>query len=156
MGGKRPLRAAAVDDRSSAMKIVLLALTFPLLASCSPAKETYAESCSKPLDHWRTERDGLVHLSPVLAFSVDEDGLLKERVGSSERVISDSDLAEIASEASSLSPFPQFVLEVEPNAPCDRVEAVRTIMNRSDICRDETSLCSEGSNWENWTETDEL
>ena len=69
-----------------------------------------------------------------------------------EGIISDAVLTRYMAKMSAMNPEPQVILEVAPAAQCNRVEAVRNIMNAAPICKGLHSLCSEGWNWQRWPE----
>jgi hypothetical protein len=130
---------------------IFYALTFAgLLAGCVPDGETYAKSCATKLSHWRSEKDGIGHLLPVISISVSSAGRLSRTFRSNVSALSDVQLREFMNWANSAIPQPQIVLEVAPDAPCDRVRTVRAIMDESAICHGQYSLCSEGRNWRDW------
>ena len=64
--------------------------------------------------------------------------------------ISDVQLRKYMDEVSRLNPVPQVVLEVSPSASCDRVTAIRAIMDAAPMCKGPYSRCSEGWNWKEW------
>lgn len=117
-----------------------------LIAACSEAPKNYAESCSVPLDHWGKQR--IAHLRDVQPVYVRADGsIIWNR-----DVIPDAALRRHMMRASVMDPAPQVVLQVAPTAPCERVKAVRSMMDEAPLCKAPHSLCSEGSDWERWPE----
>lgn len=114
------------------------------IAGCSEPPKTYAASCSVPPGHWGERR--IAHLRAVQPVYVGPDGaLLWNR-----SVITDAVLRRHMMQASAMDPAPQVVLQVAPTAPCDRVRAVRSIMDDAPLCKGPHSLCSEGSAWKRW------
>jgi biopolymer transport protein ExbD len=115
---------------------------------CSRTPKTYAANCSTPHAHWGREKDGIGHLRTVQPIYIGADGsTLWNRVA-----ISDATLRRYMAQMSSMNPEPQAVLDVAPAVDCDRVEAVRTIMDAAPLCKGPNSLCSEGGNWKQWPE----
>lgn len=133
------------------MKLGQVMLVFSLTSTfggCDRAPTTYAAACSTPLAHWGRERDGIGHLRMVQPVYIASDGSILWN----KAVISDNKLRHYMSEMSKLNPEPQAVLDVSPAATCNRVEAVRTIMDAAPMCKGPYSLCSEGWNWRQWSE----
>lgn len=131
----------------------LFALSFVVLAasmvmSCDRAAETYASSCSTPPADWGGEREGIAHLRSIQFVHIRQDGsTLWNNVA-----ISDEKLRRYMALSTNFNPEPQVILEVSPEAPCARVDAVRAIMDATSLCKGPHSLCSEGSNWRRWPE----
>ena len=115
---------------------------------CGRAPENYASSCSTPREHWGREKDGIGHLRTVQPIYVASDGSTLWN----KTVISDASLRRYMAIMSEMNPEPQAVLDVAPTAPCNRVEAVRAIMDAAPLCEGPQSLCSEGWNWRQWPE----
>jgi hypothetical protein len=139
------------------MKASALPLLFlPLLAfsSCEQSPKankiigTYDKDCAVYRKDWLTAKDGIGHLRMVFPVIVDEAGTV---IWNGE-AISDKKLREYTLLWSGLNPQPQVILDVNGNAPCHRVEAVRDILDAAPICRGEYSYCSEGQNWREWEE----
>jgi len=115
---------------------------------CDQTPKTYASNCSTPLKNWGREKDGIGHLRVVQPIYVASDGsTLWNKV-----VISDATLRYYMAKMSAMAPEPQIVLDIAPTASCDRVKAVRTIMDAAPLCNGPHSLCSEGWNWRQWPE----
>ena len=115
-----------------------------LVTGCSQSSKTYATSCSVPLQHWGEQR--LAHQRYVQPIYIRADGsVLWNQVS-----ISDTVLQDYVSRSSAMNPEPQIVLEVAPEAACDRVGTVRLILDDAPLCKAPNSLCSEGSNWQQW------
>jgi hypothetical protein len=134
------------------MRTTALSLTFALvtpLVGCNKAPQTYSAACSTPLRNWTTERNGIGHLLPVMPVYVGSDGTVLW----SKDAISDAQLRKYMVAASELNPVPQVVLEVSPSAQCDRVKAIRAIMDAAPMCKGPYSRCSEGWNWQEWPTT---
>jgi hypothetical protein len=128
--------------------VVSAALACLLTTGCNRAPNNYASSCSVPREHWGREKDGIGHLRTVQPIYVASDGsTLWNKV-----VISDVTLQHYMSVMSDMNPEPQVVLDIAPTAACNRVEAVRTIMDAAPMCKRPHSLCSEGWNWRQWPE----
>jgi hypothetical protein len=124
-----------------------IALLMACLATgCSQSSETYAASCAVPLDHWGERR--IAHHRYVQPIYIRADG----SVLWNQAAISDTDLQSYMSQVSAMDQEPQIVLEVAPEAPCDRVSTVRSIVDEAPLCKGPHSLCSEGSNWKQWPE----
>jgi hypothetical protein len=116
------------------------------VSSCTPERRTYSASCSVPVSHWKTEKDGVGHLMIVFALYIGSDGsILWDK-----DIISKARLKTYMQRASALNPVPQMILEVSPSAPCSTVEAVRGIMDAAPMCKGPHSKCSEGWNWKQW------
>jgi hypothetical protein len=134
------------------MKMVAIFVAVSLaaiLAACDGKPRTYAASCSSPLSNWRTEKDGIGHLNVVTPVYVGSDGsVLWNKVA-----VSDTQLRNYMVELSGLNPVPQVVLEVSPSVSCDRVVAIRAIMDATPACNAQYSHCSEGWNWKEWPMT---
>jgi hypothetical protein len=116
------------------------------LSACKETPQTYASSCSIPLSKWRTEKDGIRHLAVVMPVYVGSDG----SVLWSKAAISDAQLRKYMLELGGLNPVPQVVLEVSPSASCERVRAIRAIMDATPVCQNQYTRCSEGWNWKQW------
>ncbi len=101
-----------------------------------------------PLAHWGREKDGIGHLRVVQPVYIASDGSILWN----QRVISDATLRHYMSQMSGMNPEPQAVLDASPSAACDRVAAIRTIMDAAPMCKGPHSLCSEGWNWRQWPE----
>jgi hypothetical protein len=130
------------------LAVVSAALASLLTIGCSRAPDNYASSCSAPREHWGREKDGIGHLRTVQPIYVASDGsTLWNKV-----VVSDATLRHYMSVMSAMNPEPQAVLDIAPTAACNRVEAVRTIMDAAPMCKGPQSLCSEGWNWRQWPE----
>ena len=123
--------------------IFVLMITF---VGCDKAPETYSAACSTPLSNWRTEKDGIGHLLPVMPVYVGSDGTILWN----ENTISDAQVHSFMAQASKLNPVPQVVLEVSPSTPCSRVRSIRAIMDAAPMCKGPYSRCSEGRNWKQW------
>ena len=122
-----------------------LALAASLLG-CDRAPQTYSAGCSDPLENWKTEKDGIAHLVPIMSVFLATDGsILWNRVS-----VSNDKLQAYMNRASALSPLPQIVLQVSPSASCRRVHQVRFIMDAAPICKRPYSRCSEGWKPEEW------
>jgi biopolymer transport protein ExbD len=65
-------------------------------------------------------------------------------------LITDATLRDYVAKMSAMDPYPQVVLEVAPAAACQRVAAVRKIIDAAPFCHGPHSLCREGSNWKQW------
>ena len=70
-------------------------------------------------------------------------------VRSASTIISDDTLRRHMTMVSKLNPEPQLILEIAPNAPCNRVRVVRRIIDSAPLCK-ESGLCSEGADWQTW------
>jgi len=116
--------------------LLLLSLCATLLG-CN-GRATYAEQCSAPLPHWRTqERDW--HNPPVIiTVRISAGGELRWNGAS----VSREQLQEYLSIVPTLNPAPATVLKVDPAADCARVTAVREEMDQSLQCRQ--GGCAEG------------
>lgn len=119
-----------------------------LVGACDRTHPTYAAACSIPPTHWGREKDGIGHLRAVQPVYLGSDGSILWN----KAIISDDTLRRYMSQVSDMNPEPQPILDVSPAAPCDRVIAVRTIMDAAPICKGPHSLCSEGWNWRQWPE----
>lgn len=135
-------------NRMTRYRAMLVFLLSTLVSGCDRAPKTYAAGCSTPLAHWGREKDGIGHLRAVQPVYIGSDG----SVLWNKAVITDTTLRRYMSQMSILSPEPQAVLDVSPAAACDRVEAVRAIMDAAPMCKGPHSLCSEGWNWRQWPE----
>ena len=128
----------------------LLILTLALcLIGCRKSPDTYSAACSIPLSHWKTEKDGVGHLLPVVPVYVGTDGT----VLMNKEAIPDSQLSTYMDQAIRMNPVPLYILEVSPSAACARVRKVRAIMDASPMCKGPYSHCSEGWNWRQWPVT---
>lgn len=129
-------------------RLILIFLLAPLANGCSGAPATYAANCATPLPHWGREKDGVGHLRMVQPVYLGSDGSILWN----KAIISDATLRRYMSQMSVMNPEPQAVLDVSPAVVCDRVEAVRAIMEAAPMCKGPHSLCSEGWNWRQWPE----
>lgn len=116
------------------------------LSACDKAPGTYAAACATPLPNWKTEKDGVGHLTVLMSVYLGSDGTLLWN----KNAISNEKLRFYMMEVSGLNPRPQIVLEVSPAASCHRVNEVRFIMNSAPLCKANYSLCSEGWNPKEW------
>ena len=124
----------------------LLLIVGTTLVGCERAPTTYAAACAQPLPNWKTEKDGVGHLLPLMSVFLASDGtVIWNKVA-----ISNEKLRSYMIEVNDLNPVPQIVLEAFPAAPCKRVSEVRSIMNSSPMCKARYSLCSEGWNPKEW------
>lgn len=128
--------------RRTAPVAIMLSVSF----GCSRAPETYAANCSTPLPHWGREQDGIGDLRFVQPVYVGSDGSILWN----KALITDATLRDYVAKMSVMDPYPQVVLEVAPAAACQRVVAVRKIIDAAPFCHGPRSLCSEGSNWKQW------
>lgn len=126
-----------MNVRLTALLACALALS---QSACSPP--TYARACHTPLPHWRTESDRLDHEGWFHELRIDAQGRLLE---DGETHISDAHLADRIRQWESLQPIPQVIVNPDPAAPCDRVQAVRAMLDASRLCRAMQHLnCFEG------------
>ena len=126
--------------------LIILLMAGAALSGCERAPRTYAAACAAPLPNWKTEKDGVGHLLPLMSVFLASDGtVLWNKVA-----VSNEKLRSYMFEASGLNPVPQIVLEVSPAASCQRVSEVRSIMNGAPMCRAQYSRCSEGWNPNEW------
>jgi hypothetical protein len=132
----------------SAYRAMLVFLLAILASGCNRAPKTYAASCATPLAHWGREKDGVGHLRVVQPVYIGSDGSILWN----KDIISDATLRRYMFQMSGMNPKPQPVLDVSPAAACDRVEAVRAIMDAAPMCKGPRSICSEGWNWRQWPE----
>lgn len=160
LGGKRTLGFHRHLGQCGGVKQFVLATALSCAAITGGCQQratgTYASNCSAPLKGWGGPNDGIGHLRPVLPVFLDASGSthwgeihISGPVGSNATVISDDTLRSHMASVSGLNPEPQLVLEVAPDAPCQRVRAIRTIIGNSRLCK-KSELCSEGANWEAW------
>lgn len=137
------LRHHAAMTRTTLSWVLALAAS---LLGCERAPQTYSAACSTALPDWKTEKNGIGHLLPVMSVFLTTDGsVLWSKVA-----ISDDKLRSYMNEASGLNPVPQIVLQVSPSASCRRVSEVRSIMNTAPMCKGPSSRCSEGWKPEEW------
>jgi hypothetical protein len=113
---------------------------------CSRPSQTYSAACSAPLSHWATEKNGIGHHLPVMPVYVGSDGTVLWN----KSAISDAQLRKYMVDLSTMNPVPQVILEVSPSTSCDRVRAIRLIMDAAPMCKGTYSHCSEGWNWKQW------
>lgn len=129
-------------------RLIALALFLATLG-CEKAPGTYAANCATPPENWGREKDGIGHLRTVQPIDVASDGSVIWNAN----LISDATLRRYMLRMSAMNPEPQVVLNVSPAAACDRVRAIRAIMDAAPICKEPHSLCSEGWNWKRWPES---
>jgi hypothetical protein len=129
-------------------RVMLTFLPIIFASGCGRVPTTYAAHCSTPLAQWGRESDGFGHMRDVQPVYLASDGSILWN----KAIITDNTLRLYMSRMSKMRPEPQVVLDVSPTAKCDRVEAVRTIMNAASMCAGPHSLCSEGGNWRQWPE----
>jgi hypothetical protein len=128
----------------SVMNAILLS---PLVGWCGDdAAATYAAGCSTPLPGWGREADGVGHHLLVQPISIASNGTVLWN----QAPISDDTLRDYMNRASSFDPGLHVILEVAPDAPCERVRKIRGIMAGVPLCQGPNPLCSEGANWEQW------
>ena len=127
-----------------------------VVGGCHQANSTYAHGCSVRLPGWGGPADGVGHLRPVLPVFLDASGSthwgeiqISGPARSASTIISDDTLRRYMTTASKLIPEPQLILEVAPNATCNRVQVVRSIIDSAPLCA-ESRLCSEGADWSSW------
>ena len=118
---------------------------FAFSLGCQRDPATYAADCPTRAPGWGGPTEGIGHLRYVQPVSVDRAGSI-EWAG---KPISDGTLRHFMEEVSKLNPQPQVVLEVAPNAPCQRVQVIRQAMSEAPVCKRER-LCSEGNDWKKW------
>lgn len=117
-----------------------------VLSGCNQAAPTYSAACATPLPNWKTEKDGVGHLLPIMpVFLVTDGSVLWSKVA-----LSNDKLRSSMREASAMNPVPQIVLQVSPSASCRRVREVRSIMDAAAMCKGPQSRCSEGWKPEEW------
>lgn len=117
-----------------------------ILSACNQASPTYSAACATPLPNWKTEKDGIGHLLPIMpVFLVTDGSVLWNKVA-----LSNDKLRSYMSDASALNPAPQIVLQVSPSTSCHRVREVRLIMDAAPLCKKPQSRCSEGWKPEEW------
>lgn len=131
------------------LRPVLTALSLVIVSSgCTPSSDTYAQNCATPLPHWKTKKDGIGHMQPVIPVMIAADGSItwfEERISSNQ-------LNKYMHMTTGLEPPPRIILDVADDAPCLTVQRVRGIMDRAPICRGEWPECSEGQGWESFDE----
>ncbi len=126
--------------------LIILVIIGTTLTGCERTPRTYAAACAVPLPNWKTEKDGVGHLVPLMSVFLASDGT----VIWNKTAVSNEKLHSYMIEVSGLNPVPQIVLEVSPAAPCKRVTEVRSIMDSAPMCKAKYSQCSEGWNPKEW------
>jgi hypothetical protein len=124
----------------------LIIIASAMVGGCQPTTGQYAADCSAPLEGWRTQADGIGHLMVVFSVKLSSDGAVRLN----NVPVNDRELEQELAMVDKLNPLPQLVLEVDPASNCLRVEEVRSLMNRAQLCRE--GYCSEGRNPELWEE----
>lgn len=148
-GGMQTLWPELLSGINCRMRTAGLFLALALTTTtvgCNEASPTYSAACSTPLSKWGTEKIGIGHLVPVMPVYIGSDGTILW----GKNAISDAQLRKYMMDVSGLNPVPQVVLEVSPSTSCDRVRAIRSIMDAAPICKGRYSRCSEGWNWKEW------
>jgi len=103
-------------------QLILLAL---LLAGCQDVG-AYGEQCSTPLGHWRKQSEGMNHHAIPNHVRLDSHGAATwNGVG-----VSDSELSTYLDQSRPMDPLPFMILSAQADTPCDRVRAVRQLMDR--------------------------
>lgn len=133
----------------------VIAILAPLLAgACSEAntESLSGTACTPPLAGWPSPHP---HLGPGAAtyhISLDRDGLVYLNGVRSTPARLPAQLDEIR--RLRLRPDPVFILETEMGVSCERLDAVRSIMNRHLQC-DRGGHCDEGVQriWQNLPST---
>lgn len=136
MGGLRTLEQAAIG---SAMPFKLqLVLPALLLAACQDTGSN-GERCSVPLAHWRKQSEGMNHHAIPVHVRLDSLGAATwNGVG-----VTDSELSTYLDQSRPMDPLPFIILSVQTDTPCDRVLAVRQLMDQR-YCHLRW-VCGEGS-----------
>lgn len=102
----------------------LFILPFIGLGSCQDAV-AYAEQCGAPPAHWRKQSDGINHHAIAFPVQLDAGG----GATWNGKAVLDSELAAHLDEVSQFDPLPFVILSARPETPCQRVEAIRRLMN---------------------------
>lgn len=128
----------------------LVALTAFCLAGCQDAG-AYAEHCSAPLAHWRKQSEGMNHHAIPVHVRLDAEG----RATWNGKTVTDSELAAYLDTTRPMDPLPFIILSARPETPCNRVEAMRQLMDRH-YCQLRRA-CGEGSgNSRDWDQVMDL
>lgn len=148
MGGLQTLHQAAIY---SAMPIKpQLILPLFCLASCQDAG-AYAEQCHAPLGHWRRQSEGMNHHAIPVHVRLDASGAVKWNGEN----VTDSKLAAYLETSRQMDPLPFVILTAQAETPCNRVQAVRQLMDRR-YCHVGWT-CGEGSgNSRDWVQVMDL
>jgi hypothetical protein len=77
-----------------------------ILTGCDQSSPTYSTACATPLPNWKTEKDRVGVLLPIMpVFLVTDGSLLWNKVA-----LSNDRLRRYMNEASALNPVPQIIL----------------------------------------------
>lgn len=126
------------------LMIVVLALLG--LADCHGPQPTYEADCSVPPASFGTAKEGIGHLTPLVEATIDHAGAIKW----AGRSVSIRDFESYVIRTGELLPMPQLILNPSPDAPCESVERVRTILEKAELCKADGRWCSEGHDPKNW------
>jgi biopolymer transport protein ExbD len=136
LGGLRTLAPTAM---TTAMPFKhLVALTAFCLASYQNAGAD-AEQCSAPPAHWRKQSEGMGHHAIPIHVRLDAEG----QAGWNGKTVMDSELAAYLDKARPMEPSPFVILSAQPETSCNRVEAMRRVLEQH-YCQ-LRSVCGEGS-----------
>lgn len=136
LGGLRTLDPTAM---TTAMPFKHLAvLTAFCLLGCQDAG-AYAEQCNAPPAHWRKQSEGIGHHAIPIHVRLDAEG----RARWNGKTVTHSELATYLDKARPMDPLPFIILSARPETPCDRVEAIRQLMEQH-FCQPR-KVCGEGS-----------
>ena len=107
---------------------------------------TYGEQCSAPLTHWRKQSEGMNHHAIPVHVRLSSQGAATWNGVA----VTDSELGSYLDQSRPIVPLPFIILSAQPDTPCDRVRAVRHLMNQR-YCSLRW-VCGEGSgdsrNWD--------
>jgi len=117
------------------LQLILAAL---LLAGCQDAG-TYGERCSVPLAHWRKQSEGMNHHAIPVHLRLDSLGAAEWNGV----VVTDSELSAYLDQSRAITPLPFIILSAQPDTSCDRVRAMRQLMDQR-YCHVRWA-CGEGS-----------
>ena len=121
----------------------LLALIFAL-AGCS-MKATYPTKCDLILSGWMTPADARGDLMLWNRVILRNDGSLRWNGFP----VSESVIAQLAHQATTLNPRPITILEIDAGVDCGRVRVIRNLIDQQAKCQEIPGrLCGEGKGFE--------
>jgi hypothetical protein len=133
------LVSSAMLVRRYMIIILLLAAT----ASCAQP-QSYANSCTKPLAHWWTPKDGYGHLLPHNFVTIDRP----RQIRWNDAPVTYREFTGLLMAVRNLEPQPETILIFAPDVDCIDVRNLRRLVDETLGCRD-LRLCGEGAgDWE--------
>lgn len=115
-----------------------LLVSLLLTAGCQDVG-TYGKRCSAPLAHWRKQSEGINHHAISAHVRLASNGSITWNG----LKVTQSKLSTLLDESRSMNPSPFIILSAEADTACNRVRAIRTLMDARYCSRH--WACGEGS-----------